>query len=528
MAVRRALEDAVVPPIPACRVARIVNEREPLLFWVRTGRAQVEVAGTLRTLSAGEAIWIPAGIPHRIATETGTVAFPLFPGQADLPAALNAVVVLTIPPGWEDWLVFRFAHGLGYLRGSVPAGPGLLGLVAGSRTDPSLSVPGTAPPPLPRSAAALEVARTLLRTPGDPTDLTAFAIRLRTGERTIQRQFREETGMPFTRWRAAARVAAAATYLDAGRGVGWAGKHVGFLTAAGFTRAFREHTGRTPIDYARSRLGLPARAEHTLTDELVRLSPLAPLAPGTSIAAAPPIPASSTWARVNDFHVVVWVYRGTARVTIGERTWRLRRGDAMWLPAGVHNSIEIDAGALLLPLGARPGTSPVSAPPTRVVHFPLNAEDWLLHTVVANYSLLRPDGHDEQTVVHRVRDASQASATRAIRAAGADPVHRIIAAVGDDPAAAPSLSEWAEKLGMEPSVLHEQFVRTTGQTYPLWRAGVRMTIARQLLDEGITPGDVARRLGYAHASGFSQVFAKAHGASPRAFQLRRMRAGARR
>lgn len=358
MAVRRALDDAVVPPIPACRVARIVNEREPLLFWVRTGRAQVEVAGTLRALSAGEAIWIPAGIPHRIATETGTVAFPLFPGQADLPAALNAVVVLTIPPGWEDWLVFRFAHGLGYLRGSVPAGPGLLGLVAGSRTDPSLSVPGTAPPPLPRSAAALEVARTLLRTPGDPTDLTAFAIRLRTGERTIQRQFREETGMPFTRWRAAARVAAAATYLDAGRGVGWAGKHVGFLTAAGFTRAFREHTGRTPIDYARSRLGLPARAEHTLTDELVRLSPLAPLAPGTSIAAAPPIPASSTWARVNDFHVVVWVYRGTARVTIGERTWRLRRGDAMWLPAGVHNSIEIDAGALLLPLGARPGTSP--------------------------------------------------------------------------------------------------------------------------------------------------------------------------
>lgn len=56
MAVRRALDDAVVPPIPACRVARIVNEREPLLFWVRTGRAQVEVAGTLRALSAGEAI----------------------------------------------------------------------------------------------------------------------------------------------------------------------------------------------------------------------------------------------------------------------------------------------------------------------------------------------------------------------------------------------------------------------------------------------------------------------------------------
>ena len=361
-----------------------------------------------------------------------------------------------------------------------------------------------------------------MRHPGDPTELREFAEKLRVGVRTLQHQFSKETGLPFVRWRSAARVAAAAAYLDAGQGAGWAGQRVGFATPAGFTRAFKGRTGRTPLEYTQSRLPRRRSMEHTLAAEVVKLTGY-DIGTVTEALPAPAIPATSTWACVNDFHVIVWVYRGTARVTIGDRTWRLRRGDAMWLPAGVHNSIDIDEGSLLLPLGSRTGTSPTTAPPPRVIHFPLAAEDWLLHTVVAAYTLVRPQGFDDQALIHRVRDTIQTGAAPTNPTTEADPVRHMLVAIRDDPADARTLTRWAETLGVEATVLHERFVETTGQTFPLWRAGVRMTVARDLLDSGALPGEVSRRLGYAHPSGFTQVFTKAHGMTPRAYQLRQLR-----
>lgn len=536
MSARTALNGAFLPSIPASRVKTTVNDRKPLLFWVRTGRAEFDVDGRTRLLSAGEAIWVPAGVAHRITIEAGSVVFPIFPSTADLPAALNRVLELTIPTAWSDWLILQFAHGLGYLRGSVANATGLLELAAGSRANPATPAGsiahGPVPPPLPHSPAALEVARVLLRSPGEPTELAEFAQLLQVGARTIQRQFANETGMPFVRWRAAARVAAAATHLDAGRDIGWVSHHVGFGTPAGFTRAFREHTGRTPLDYTGSRHTDRPREERSLGTEIAMLCGLGTgpgpgPGPGATAPPAPPIPATSTWACVNDFHVVVWVHRGTARVTIGKRTWRLRRSDAIWLPAGMHNHIDIDAGSLLLPLGVRSGTSPATAPRPRVVHFPLAAEDWLLHTVVANYTLVRPEDFDGQVVLHQVREASQPrpvplSSGTAVEGA----VERILAAASASPGDARSLADWARTLDVEMTVLHEQFAETTGQTFPNWRAGLRMTLARELLDDGTPPGEVGRHLGYTHPSGFSQVFTKAHGMPPRTYQRRHLQSKA--
>ncbi|MGC0366995.1 AraC-like DNA-binding protein/quercetin dioxygenase-like cupin family protein [Rhodococcus sp. 27YEA15] len=493
------------PEIPTSRLAAIVNEREPLLFWVHTGHAELSVAGRVHSVSAGSAVWVPAGVAYGIRVDPEAVAFPIPLPAVDLPPAPSRIVELEIPDAWQDWLVHRFAYNLGFLRGSTTGGSGLLELVAGTRSghgSPSFSAPG-----LPRSTEALEVARTLLRTPADDTELSRFAVQLRIGVRTLQRRFAEETGLSFVRWRGAVRIAAATAYLDEGREIGWTGRQVGFLTPAGFTRAFREHTGRTPSDYARtSESTVPARARENLA------TGIALLADDTHPPPPPPIPPSQTWARVSDFHVVVWVYRGTARVAFGDGTWNLHRGDAMWLPAGVRNSVEIAAGSLLLPLGSQPGITPVPGP-ARILHFPRAVEAYLLHTVVANYTHLRPSIHDVGRITHLVRSAAVPAA-----ALGAEPVEAILAAVRVNPADSRTTADWGSELGIRPDLLRARFVSVTGQTFPRWRAQLRMTLARTYLEEGISAGEAARRLGYAHASGFTKVFRAAHGMSPREYQ----------
>ncbi|WP_308118619.1 AraC family transcriptional regulator [Rhodococcus qingshengii] len=339
-----------------------LNAREPLLFWVHTGHAELQIGDRTRSVTAGAATWVPAGIAYSIRVDPGAVAFPIPMPAADLPPTLNRIIDFEIPAAWQDWLVHQFAHNLGFLRGGATVGAGLLELVAGAHSNDADASVSYAPPNLPRSAETLEIARTLLRTPADDTELSQFARQLKIGVRTLQRRFTEETGLPFARWRTSARIAAAIAYLNSGREIGWTGGQVGFATPAGFTRAFREHTGVTPSDYTRANQGsAPIHENETLAQSVALLSEEG--AHSGSAPIPPTIPASGTWARVNNFHVIVWIYRGSARVTFGDRTWNLRRGDAMWLPAGVRNSVEIAEGSLLLPLGSQPGDSPVTAPP---------------------------------------------------------------------------------------------------------------------------------------------------------------------
>ena len=261
-----------VPEIPASRLSLIANAREPLLFWVHTGHAELQIGDRTRSVTAGAATWVPAGIAYSIRVDPGAVAFPIPMPAADLPPTLNRIIDFEIPAAWQDWLVHQFAHNLGFLRGGATVGAGLLELVAGAHSNDADASVSYAPPNLPRSAETLEIARTLLRTPADDTELSQFARQLKIGVRTLQRRFTEETGLPFARWRTSARIAAAIAYLNSGREIGWTGGQVGFATPAGFTRAFREHTGVTPSDYTRANQGsAPIHENETLAQSVATL-----------------------------------------------------------------------------------------------------------------------------------------------------------------------------------------------------------------------------------------------------------------
>ncbi|MFB7918196.1 helix-turn-helix domain-containing protein [Streptomyces sp. NPDC056061] len=90
-------------------------------------------------------------------------------------------------------------------------------------------------PPLPTSPEALAAARTLLQNPSHGAGVVELAQSAGVGVRTLQQQFLKETGLPFARWRTAARVATAASLLGLGHDIGWTGRQVGFSTPAGFT-----------------------------------------------------------------------------------------------------------------------------------------------------------------------------------------------------------------------------------------------------------------------------------------------------
>ncbi|MFT4305300.1 MAG: helix-turn-helix domain-containing protein [Microbacterium sp.] len=499
-----AVED--LPPVSA---GPLSNDRLLLFLWVRAGVAMVEVAGRVHRVSAGEAILVPPGVSHAVQTEQGTLAVPIFAPARMLPAAPTELRIVSVPVAWNDWLMHRYAAGevtrvaplQQLLRGASPTtDPGELGAYAASL-------------PMPRSSAARSVALTILRTPGSDMSVTAFAEREHISVKTLQRYFRNETGLPMSEWRTRARVAAAAARLIEGHGIGWTARHVGYTSPAGFTRAFRRHTGVAPQEFAR-RAAVDAASRDNLGDDM-----------STAVAGliaqshpAPAIPSERRPVQIENCHVLHWAYRGHVTLRIGAHDRQLQRGDLIWVPAGVPFQVELGDGSILVPVGSRHGHAHVALEDLRAFAYPLSAEGHLLHIALSEQTLLKPAAGPGTFVDVLFRAQFGRDRDCTAMHAHTSSVAKIGAALWHSPHNARSLAEWAAVLHVDALELSRQFSTQTGMPFPRWRSRLRMDVARALLWTGRTPGDVARQVGYKSTAAFTKVFSLAHGMSPREYQ----------
>ncbi|WP_420111731.1 helix-turn-helix domain-containing protein [Pseudactinotalea sp.] len=473
----------------------------PLLFWVAAGRARVEIDGRRLPLQAGEAALVRPGVRYRLSTEHGSAAIPvLLPltSSERLPAADLAAV--HIPSSWQVRLVHEFVMNLGYLQGTAAQGS-LLDLVAAA------GVPfggGTGLPRLPRSAHAFAAAHRILAAPERTVTAPEMAAEAGVSERTLQRHFIAETGHAPIEWRTRARMAIAGKHLEGGRSIAWIAAQVGYATPSGFARAFHAATGQSPSEYRRM---CPGSRRGTSPGEVAARIPED--SPGGALPwldHPPPLPASSSWPRVNGAHVAVWVYRGTAEVDVGGRHWQLHQGDAIVLPAGLRNRVSVAVDSLLLPLGFRaPGQAPVSVSRLGPCHLKAVDEPWLLAQMVACYTPLRPAGHDPVAAFDLVA-ARSAAMLPGLTRSGFTP--------GDEQE---RLRDLADALEVDQGQLRSRFRELTGMSMATWRSLHRMTQAREQLTMGVPASAVARALGYAHLPAFSRAFRAVHGLSPRQY-----------
>lgn len=106
---------------------------------------------------------------------------------------------------------------------------------------------------MPTDARARELAGALVADPADPRTLSQWGHAIGASAGTLTRCFIADTGIPFSRWRAAVRMRAALPLLADGEPVARVAPVVGYQTASAFVAAFRRETGTTPGAYFRTR-----------------------------------------------------------------------------------------------------------------------------------------------------------------------------------------------------------------------------------------------------------------------------------
>jgi AraC-like DNA-binding protein len=189
-------------------------------------------------------------------------------------------------------------------------------------------------------------------------------------------------------------------------------------------------------------------------------------------------------------------------------------------------------GALVLSAGARLGSPdhPVVSSLPAVLFIGGSgdrADEWVqatLRALAAEAAIPRPGG---ETIITRLCDVLILQAIRCwiesspdahqgwLLALRDEHVGRALAAMHRDPARPWTVASLAQVAHLSRAAFAQRFVELTGDSPIAYLAEHRMRLAASMLrDEGLSPGEVAYRVGYGSLAAFSRAFKRVTGSSP--------------
>ena len=214
------------------------------LIYVEAGLMRVTTTAGHWIAPPSWAVWAPAAADHEIRFIGPSTLRTLYispPWRPDLPIESCA---LSVTPLLRE-LIVRSTE-IGMLDKRVPTELAIADLVIAE-----LGAAG--PPPFtlrePTTAATIEAAR-LLTSDGDVLPgLTTAARAVGLGVRTLERRFRQETGLSIGRWRHQHLLLRGLESIAAGVPVKAAAARAGYSSPSAFIAAFRREYGTTPGRY---------------------------------------------------------------------------------------------------------------------------------------------------------------------------------------------------------------------------------------------------------------------------------------
>ena len=109
--------------------------------------------------------------------------------------------------------------------------------------------------PLPKDRRLQQICGQLMDAPADNTPLNDWGTRVGASESTLERAFKEETGLTFGQWRQRLRLVESISRLAKGMPVSTIATELGYRNSSAFITMFRRAMGETPQRFLRNRDG---------------------------------------------------------------------------------------------------------------------------------------------------------------------------------------------------------------------------------------------------------------------------------
>ena len=215
------------------------------LLFASSGAMTVSISRASWMVPTGRAVFIPAGALHAIrmwgTVEMRTLYFsPALTGFADQDCRVVEVASLLRE------LILRAVERAG-LDSRVGADQLLIGLLEAEVKEASAAAQDSPLAlPMPVDERGLAVARFVLGQPSGRSGVDELAKQFGLARRTLERRFRDETGLSFGMWRQKARLLDSIRLLAEGMSVTDAALDCGYSSVSAFIAAFKGTFGYTP------------------------------------------------------------------------------------------------------------------------------------------------------------------------------------------------------------------------------------------------------------------------------------------
>lgn len=224
-----------------------VSDWGQLLFASR-GMLTVHTDAGLWVVPVHQAVWVPPGVRHSVEVAGGVAMRSLYlrlplrqPVRGGLPDACR---VVEVSPLLRE--ILRRAMRLRTLDRKIAEQRHLIDVLLDEITVLPL-IPLDLP--MPRDARGVRAAAWIREEPAARHTLAEVARASAASARTLERLFRNETGLPFGVWRQRARLLRALQLLAEGDAVAGVASAVGYESTSAFVAAFRRALGTTPGRY---------------------------------------------------------------------------------------------------------------------------------------------------------------------------------------------------------------------------------------------------------------------------------------
>ncbi|MGY5766345.1 AraC family transcriptional regulator [Brachybacterium sp. DNPG3] len=237
--------------------------------------------------------------------------------------------------------------------------------------------------------------------------------------------------------------------------------------------------------------------------------------PSTILGGQEVLAEDTYWAdHAHPTHELIWNERGASTATTGSRVWTIAPAVGLWLPAGTVHSGFTPAGTWQRSAQLSPArTTPLADSPVAVVITDLLR--LLLDRLITEDLPSRSRALTEDMVLDVMAPSAHPLLLPVPESALLAP---IVDALGEDPADAASLEQWAARLAVSPRTLTRAFEAETGMTFRAWVATARAQHAVTLLSSGLAIDEVADAVGYRSASAFTTAFRRVTGLTPGQFR----------
>lgn len=219
--------------------------------WHDHPRAQLAYAerGVIRVATAEgvwitppeRAVWVPAGVRHRVEMSGQVRMHSLYVRAEAIPGAFDKCRVVLVTPLLRE--LIRQAVALPELYDEVGPDGRLMQVLVDQLTGLDQAPLHL---PIPEDRRLRRITEVLLDNPADRRNLAAWSRQAGASARTLERAFLRETGMTFQAWRQQARLLAALTALAGRRPVTQVALDLGYESPSAFIAMFRRAFGVSP------------------------------------------------------------------------------------------------------------------------------------------------------------------------------------------------------------------------------------------------------------------------------------------